>query len=161
MADRRRPAARALERSRSNAWNALRITPMIDVVFLLLLYFMLSARFDPDEFIFRVDVPRPQTVSETADPFALPERPINVFVRSTGEGMDEFVISTDSRLLPEITSLDQFITEISLARGRALSTEQRFLVRAEAGTLWEHALTALDSVIKGDYENVRFAEPSS
>lgn len=150
-----------MSRARGSAWNALRITPMIDVVFLLLLYFMLSSRFDPEEFIFRVDVPRPQSVTETADPFALPERPINVFVRSIGDGEDEFTLSTDSRLLPEITSLDQFISEISLARGRALSVDQRFLIRADPGTLWEHALTALDSVIKGEYENVRFAEPSS
>jgi biopolymer transport protein ExbD len=161
MAEGRRSSRKAARREGVSAFGALRITPMIDVVFLLLLYFMLNARFAPDELLFRVDVPRPQRVGAPDDPFALPERPITVTVRSTGDGAADCVITTDSPLLPDIRSYEQFTIALTAARGRSMSPGQRFQIRTEPGALWEHALGTLDAIVKSDFTNVRFTEPAT
>ena len=161
MARRRRTERRVDLRAGAGAWSALRITPMIDVVFLLLLYFMLNARFAPDEFVFRVDVPRPERIGAPDDPFALPERPITVTVRSQGAGPGEYSIVTDSTVLPATGTFDTLSGALRAARGATLGEGQRFLVRPDRGTLWEHSLGAFDSIVRSGFTNVRFAEPTS
>ena len=59
----------------------LNLTAMIDVVFLLLVYFMAATEFKLGEEIYRLDLPQRGRASE---PFELPRDPLRVVVASTG-----------------------------------------------------------------------------
>ena len=62
----------------------LNVAPMIDVVFLLLMYFMLITEFRAPEGSMPLNIAG--QAAEAADPFALPEAPITIVVESLGQG---------------------------------------------------------------------------
>lgn len=139
---------------------ALNFTAMIDVVFLLLLYFMLTADFARQEDAFALDLPS-QGQSELADdPFALPEQPILVSVRSLGDGEDEYALRTDSPLVPEANSYDELSEAFASLAGDLLALDHEIVVSPEPGTRWEHTLGAYNAVTRNGFERVRFARPS-
>ena len=61
----------------------LNLTPMIDVVFQLLIYFMAATEFRLGEEIYRTDLPQR---SSSSDPFDLPRDPLRIggFLRDVG-----------------------------------------------------------------------------
>jgi len=148
-------AARALRDEPHALAGAARFAPLIDVVFLLLLYFLLAAQFRSEERYFQVDLPAARAAGELADPFTLPERPISVLVESTPAGPR---LRTDSPLLPDAPTPVALTRALRDARGLDLATDQRFLIRADPGAQWEHALDALNAVLRAGYDTVRFAE---
>ena len=72
---------------RSNWRPALNLTSMIDVVFLLLVYFMVATEFKRAEVIERLDLPN-RLGAGVADPFEVPDHPvvITVFSQDTNSG---------------------------------------------------------------------------
>jgi hypothetical protein len=68
-------------RRRQQARIGLNLTSMIDVVFLLLVYFMAATEFKLGEEIYRLDLPRR---GAPADPFVLPRDPLHIVLASTG-----------------------------------------------------------------------------
>lgn len=148
-------SARALRPEHAGLSSAARFAPLIDVVFLLLLYFLLAAQFRSEERYFQVDLPAARAAGLPDDPFALPERPISVLVASTPAGP---ALRTDSPLLPATPTPDALTAALARARALDLAIDQRFLIRAEPGAQWEHALATLNAVLTAGFENVRFAE---
>ena len=55
----------------------LAMTPMIDVVFLLLVFFVCTVRFERNEKVYQLDLP---ARGATADPLALQDGPLQVIV---------------------------------------------------------------------------------
>ena len=54
---------------KSSALNALNITPLIDIVFLLLIFFLVTSRFEQEEEALRIDTPQAsEAVPLTAQP---------------------------------------------------------------------------------------------
>ncbi len=71
---------RARRSRRPPARLGLNLTSMIDVVFLLLVYFMAATDFKLGEEIYRLDLPQ-----RGSDPFELPRDPLRVAVTSIGD----------------------------------------------------------------------------
>lgn len=148
----------------------LNIVSMIDVIFLLMTYFLLTAKFATREESFEVRVPEAlegTAVAPPADPFELPATTIVLLVTSRGNGVDDFAVFCDSPALGEempkggaITSYDALATRAGAARGGVLGDDQRFIVRPAADARWEHALGVLNAVKRAGYNNVRFAAPA-
>ena len=72
---------RGRRRRRPGARLGLNLTSMIDVVFLLLVYFMAATEFKLGEEIYRLDLPDRGRV---ADPFDLPLDPLRIAVTTVG-----------------------------------------------------------------------------
>jgi biopolymer transport protein ExbD len=138
---------------------ALNFTAMIDVVFLLLLYFMLTADFARQEDAFALDLPGPGQSERVDDPFALPEQPVLVRVRSLGDGEREYTLATDSPLLGEAGTYDRLTLELERALGGLLAPDHEMVIAPEEGTRWEHTLGAYNAVTRAGFERVRFARP--
>ncbi|MFG0258376.1 MAG: ExbD/TolR family protein [Phycisphaerales bacterium JB043] len=147
--------------ARSRVGGALHMTPLIDVVFLLLMYFLLTARFFGPERSMEVLPPGEVTEVSSSDPYALPSRPITILIRSVGDGVDAMTIGSDSSLVPGVRSLGALTSVLRDARGRDMSDDQRFLVRCSPGSRWEHAMRALHAIRAAGFERVRLAEPAS
>lgn len=155
----------------------LNIVSMIDVIFLLMTYFLLTAQFTTREESFEVRVPErlegASVDTPPADPFALPVTPVVLTVTSRGNGAEDFVIFTDAASLGAtgggeggaaqgavFRSYGALTAAAESARGRVLGDDQRFIIRPAADAKWEHALGALNALKRAGFNNVRFANPA-
>lgn len=142
----------------------LNIVSMIDVIFLLMTYFLLTAKFATREESFPVSVPTSLEGSAApapADDFALPQTPIVLTVRTSPTGP---IILADTPVLRPASgaagSFEELVTIAAAARGAMLPADQRFTIVPEAGTRWEHALGVLNALKRAGFDNVRFGSPS-
>jgi len=135
----------------------LNVAPMIDVVFLLLMYFMLITEFRAPEGAMPLNIASKST-SEAADPFALPEAPITIVVESLGEGRADASWRADSPILGAGTGFDSLTQSAGSQRGGLLAPSQRFDIRPAPGCRWEHAVATVNAIRLARYEQVRLAE---
>lgn len=155
---RRAMAARAPRRVPIN----LNLTSMIDVVFLLMTYFLLIAQFHPREQAFAAENPVQEETkieSPTAASFDLPERPIEFTLRSVGDGAEQYVLGVENPLLIDagpISTFEELTRTLVLKRSKVLSLDQVFIVHAAKDARWEHALGAMAALRSAGFEQIRF-----
>lgn len=163
-------ARRTLGRSVFN----LNLTAMIDVVFLLLMYFLLSMDFAVGESAVPSRVPGEAGAIEPEDPFALPVQPVVLGVRTTrhippaAPGGEEpadagaYAVTTDNPLLAAqgVGSSATLGSSLGSLRGSVFSADQPFVIAPGPDTDWEHALSVFNAVIDAGYTRVRFARPT-
>ena len=138
----------------------LNLTAMIDVVFLLLMYFLLIAEFRPREESLDMELPEPLSSQDATDPFALPDTPISIRVRSTGDDREAFTMSTTSPLLGELGGgYDGLYATVAGLRGDVLRDDQRFVIVPAPDVRWEHVLGVLNTLKRAGFVEARFAEP--
>lgn len=146
----------------------LNIVSMIDVIFLLMTYFLLTAKFTTREESFQVNVPERLEGSASppgeppADPFELPKSPVTLSVVSKGDGAGEFAVFCDSPAIAgsgPITDYEGLFQRAESARDKVLAVDQRFVIRPAPDTRWEHALGVLNALKRAGFNNVRFANP--
>jgi len=137
----------------------LNVSTMIDVVFLLLIYFLLITEFAPREEAFEVDVDETRA-EQSADPFELPSRPVRVRVRSFGDGAGEYAIATDSPVLGDAASYEALYESVASRRGGVFPEDQRFVIDATDATRWEHVMGAFNALRRADYDAVAFSPPT-
>lgn len=135
----------------------LNVAPMIDVVFLLLMYFLLIAEFKRPEESMSLSIAR-SGAGIVADPFALPEAPIRIRVESIGQGRGEARWSSDSGMIGSGASFDALTRAAAEKRGTVLSPEQRFDIEPAPGCRWEHAVEAVNAIRLARFSQVRLAE---
>lgn len=140
---------------------SLNFTPMIDVVFLLLIYFILSSDFRPREESFQLDAPQNLEGASirTLDPFELPKRPVRILVRSHGDEPSEFSLSSDEPAIGPILGADDLFRRLRDARGHTIAGDQVFSVRAAPDARWEHTLATFNALRRAGFRNVRFSNP--
>ena len=83
--------------------DSVDLTPMIDVVFLLLIFFMVTMRIVKDES--ELIVPLPST-TESSDPPEIEPQTISIEIQSTGQVMADGLPmdSSNDRNMPQLTS---------------------------------------------------------
>ncbi|GAB4518179.1 MAG: hypothetical protein Tsb0013_22340 [Phycisphaerales bacterium] len=147
LAERRR---RAMLREASHGGSMrLNMTPMIDVVFLLLIYFVLVADFAKPVSIAGLDVvQRDDTASE--DPFALPEVPSVLEVTSTGDGRTDFAIASEQALLVGDAGLEN----AARAALDVLGGDHPVIVRPAGDARWEHAVVVYRTLREAGFGRV-------
>ena len=91
---------------RSNWRPALNLTSMIDVVFLLLVYFMVATEFKRAEVIERLDLPN-RLGAGVADPFEVPDHPVIITVFPKTRILDARRWRPDSPLGLKVHSLSR------------------------------------------------------
>lgn len=152
---------------------ALAMTPMIDVVFQLLVYFLVTTNFASHEEFFRLDLPRVEATTPEdrnsadsgsppdADPFALDREPIRVLVTSTGPNADDYRLEIVGPLpQPDsFESLHQLLRDrlVDPATGTGLyQSTHPLLLEPSPATSWEHSVEAFNAAVRAGYTNVIF-----
>lgn len=142
---------------------SLNMTPMIDCVFLLLTYFILTLDFRPPEDALSADAPAaasgPASAPPTQDAFALPERPVLIVVRSQGDAPDAYTLSADEPALGSLSSAADLESSARAARGVSLPLTQAFTVRPAPDARWEHALAAFNALQRAGFSEITLAKP--
>lgn len=107
------------------------LTPMIDVVFLLLLFFMVSTSFIRESSL-KVDLPE-----ASGQPLAEQETPIDIIIRANGEVLvNETPIAVATR--------DALRDLLKTTAGD--NADPHIIISADANAEYQHIVTAMDAV---------------
>lgn len=140
---------------------ALAMTPMIDVVFQLLVYFLVATDFAMNEEIYRVDLPAGGGTVESGDPFELDREPVRILVTTTGPGFSDYrleIVGVDD----PIASLDRLVGVlrarlIDPGTGRgAFTADHPVVLEPSPATTWEHAVDVFNAAVRAGCTNVIF-----
>ncbi|MEQ8318106.1 MAG: biopolymer transporter ExbD [Phycisphaerales bacterium] len=132
------------------------LAPMVDVVLVILIFFMASIVFVGPEWFLPAAIPGQRTQAEqaTPDPFALPDPTLNVrvslvdgapVVSGLGAGrvsLDDF----EPHARTQLTGLDPSAIKVRLG--------------AEAGVVWQHVVTAQDVLTRVGVRQIALDTPS-
>ncbi len=119
----------AVQIRKSSVIGSLTITPLIDVVFLLLIFFLVASRFSEEERQLDLNLP---SVSEAMSVTA----PINeIVININAEG--QFFIDGSFRQIEQVEQI--------LQRARINNPmSQAVVIRADRQTDWDHVATAMN-----------------
>lgn len=142
---------------------SLSMTPMIDVVFLLLIYFMVATDFRMGEEVFRMDVPGGEA---QRDPFTLDEEPLRINVVSTGISPEQYRLNLDGPY-PQPATFEELyeflnsrqVNESNTMSGALFAPAHPILIQPTRRTRWEHAIEAFNAAARAKYTNITFATP--
>jgi biopolymer transport protein ExbD len=122
--------------------GSLSLTPLIDVVFLLLIFFLVATRFEQEERDMDINLPR----ASEAQPTITPQQ--ELFVNVTRDG--DFVV--DGRQL----SLDNLQEKLAAAY-RSNPGQQRVIIRADRDSRTSHLVAVMNACNKANIRNYSVA----
>ncbi len=156
------PARRKIRRSTRIGLN---LTAMIDVVFLLLVYFMVATDFTKGEEVYKLDLPM-RTGAINADPFELDDMPLVILVRSNGTGVNDLVIGLEGPY-PELSdpvALAQMLRERKITETNPngiFQIDHPIFIAPLPQARWDHVIEVFNAPVLAGYTNIRFQSPSS
>lgn len=119
----------------------LNLTPMIDIVFLLIIFFMVGTQFTEMERQYDIQLP---TVSDALPLTTLPDE-ITVNVRRSGE----IVVKGETR------SLEDLQAELQAAQENYAG--QAVLIRADGQGIYQHVMQVMEVCRKANIKNISLA----
>jgi len=148
----RRDAARGRSRL------SLSITPMIDVVFQLLIYFLLTAGLMSNERILRGELPPEMQAPATNDPFALEIEPLVIRVGSHSDGA-RITLSGELPNPTSVQALEQFLRDALLDASQPqgiFPSDHPIRIAPESNTRWEHVVGVFNAAVTAGYTSIAF-----
>lgn len=150
-----RPTRRPQPRTGASAVASLslNLAPMIDMTFLLLIFFVLTTSFHPPEGILGAKLTEAGPVPGRV---ALPISPIIVRVRTTGPAVADFAIQIDNFAAQpaSFAELAQFLRDIR--RNEGFDEETPVVIVAPADTTWEHVVECWNAAVRAACRNISF-----
>ncbi len=147
------------------AFNGTRVrlamTPMIDVVFLLLVFFVCTVRFERNEAVYTLDLPQR---GRTADPLALQERPLVISLGARASGAVPIEVQADG-LRERPASFDALASLLTRARrseepgadsGGLFVADHPVLVAPARDCGWQDAVDAFNAAVRAGFRNIGF-----
>lgn len=113
---------------------AIDMTPMIDCVFQLILFFLVTSSFISLEQDLSIDLPKQSQMLKIKTP---PARPIVVNVRNLPGGSAFYHVDNEPMTLPQLT--------LNLSRAKVRNREQSVVVRGDRRVKWEHIAAVLSA----------------
>lgn len=142
-------------RARPGAGGAgtLNLVPMIDVVFQLLVYFILGLSLEMDEELIRTDLPR----REAAAGIAIDDEPAVVEVAAAGAGkLPMTVRGPISFSASTPTELRTRVREAIAGPSPTLAPSQRFILKPLPGATWDDAIEAFNALAAAGATRIAF-----
>ena len=139
----------------SRASVELNLTPKIDVVFQLLIYFLLGTSFVIGEQSYRLDLPE-RLGQSAVDPFELDDDPIFIEVRP-GLGSSLHVHVPGPWVSPKtIAELRNFLLEKRLDQGGLYEDDHPVRIQPKNGATWGDAVDAFNAAFAAGYQKISF-----
>jgi biopolymer transport protein ExbD len=154
-------------RGRRRARVTVNLTSLIDVTFLLLIYFMIATSMTRAEEVYRMDLPAREGVGP-GDPFAIDDEPLRILISSSGLGPDMYALRIDGPYPQPATfeSLFDFLRSRQVnpenagaSRGALFPADHPIVIQPTRTTRWEHAMEAFNAAARAHYTNVTFSKP--
>lgn len=141
----------------------LNLSTLIDVIFLLLIYFVSTVNFTPDEGVLTAKLPQ-GTGKPTTD-LAPPQRPLTIRLSQAGETDCRIQIEGYPQSPTNFTQLATFLHDLQYdpehgLRSGAFKPDNPVIIRPEAGVRWQHVANAFNAAVRARYTNINFAQVS-
>ena len=111
---------------------ALNLTPMIDCMFLLIIFFLVTTRFIKLEQDLAINLPVYSRQLKVKTP---PPRPIVVNVRYLPGGKAYYHVENERLSLPALT--------VNLSRAKVRNRDQAVVIRGDRAVRWEHVAAVM------------------
>lgn len=137
---------------------SLAITPMIDVVFQLLIYFLLATSFVSGERQLRAEMPADAAQAGAEDPFALEVETLVVGVVRE-RGATRYRLSSGLAQPADARALAQTLRDAMLTPaqpGGIFPPEHPVRIAAAADAPWQDVVAAFNAVMSAGYTSVAF-----
>jgi len=148
-------------RKRRHFSFTLNLTPMMDVMFNLLIFFIVTASFTTPEGLLEAKLPRSTGIATKA--LAVPVIPIKIFLEATGPDNSP-MIRVSTSLNPDATSLmlvqsyDELFSLLKEMQTRPGITEKTpVIIAANPSVTWNEVVMTYNTSIRARYLNVVFA----
>ena len=131
----------------------LNLAPMIDVTFLLLIFFLITTTFDLPEGVLASKLPRDTGVS-----VPLPLSPIVIRVDPAGPEFADYTMRLDnaSQVPADFNELASMLEEIQNRPG--FDDETPVVIMAGGGVRWDHLVNCWNAAVRVKYKNIMFGE---
>ncbi len=129
------------------------LTSMIDVIFLLLIYFVVTASFAVGEGVIVAKMPEG---SGPSDALAPKKQKLIVEISSAGSDPTGYMINIQGVGRPQnFAELAAMLAEI---QGDVRSASDPVVIQPDPLVRWQHAVDAFNAAIKARYTDVRFGQ---
>lgn len=134
---------------------AVNIAPMIDVSFLLLIFFLVTTRFERAEGLLASELP----ADSDAPAVGLPLSPIVVRLSQTGPGFDDVSIRIDkfTAVPANADELAAYLREIQRRPG--FDKDTPVVIIAENDVRWDHVVNCWNAALRAGCTRIAFGEP--
>ena len=145
---------------RKSSSIGLNLTSMIDVVFLLLIFFMVATEFRRAEASFPMDLPEQgRNVVEVLD-----EEPLVIQVDSAGGSASDIRLHLEGAWDPigTLEELKKFLRENradGFGSSGLFTPDHPILIRPRSDTRWDHAMSAYNAAVLSRYTNITLGSP--
>jgi biopolymer transport protein ExbD len=155
-----RTSARRRHANRGSAVISLNLTSMIDVVFLLLVYFMTATNFKVGEELYRMDIPA-RGVAAAPDPFQLENEPLRIRVATTGRIDSAYRLRLEpaTRQPANFEQLHEQLHSLHVDQGGWMVSDDPIIIEPTATTRWLHTMAAYNAAARAKYTNITFGAP--
>ena len=136
----------------------LMITPMIDVVFLLLIYFFLTVQFGAEEVNLRTESPVSEKATASADPYALEIEPLVIRITRAGDGAS-ITLSSGLRAPNNTVDLEQILRDSMLDASHPqglFAADHPIRLAPARDAPWNEVVAVFNAVMSAGYRSVAF-----
>lgn len=137
------------------------LTAMIDVVFLLLVYFMVATDFTANEAVYQLDLP--PTSIEAAAALTPHEPPLSITVFATESPAASISVGPPWNVAGSCQALASFLNRnraTTLTAAGLFHEDHPIHIIPEDDVTWAHVVDVFDTVARQGFTNVGFAEAS-
>ena len=127
----------------------LSLTSMIDVIFQLLIYFVITANFMIDEGTIIATLPGNAATDGPPPP---PSVDIPVEIRSSNDGIT-YTLLVDNRPMENVTELYGYLS--------TRKKDQPVQLIPQGNVRWQHVVNVFNTCIRAEMENVSFLQPTA
>ena len=148
-------------RGRGKGGIRVDLTSMIDVTFLLLIYFMIATEFKLGEEVYHLDLPQQLQSNQQRDPFELDEEPLRIEVTSVGIAGLQYRLSIDGiREQPKtFDELESILASRQLGvSGGLYATDHPIIIKPARSATWEHTVATFNAIARAKYTSIKFAK---
>ena len=151
------PSAVETQDRRSPRGPVLNLTAMIDVVFLLLVYFVLSVAFASGEGVLTARFP---TRCDHGDHLAIPVPPVRVNVTSHGASGTGYRLEVESAVTAprSFGELATMLRKLQTRSGGFVPPDARIVIAPTGAVQWQHVVNAFNATVRAGYTNIAFAQ---
>lgn len=134
----------------------LNLTSMIDVVFLLLIYFIITSNFVMGEGVITSKFPGP---SPRADILEV-KTAIRITVSGTGDGLKPYRLDIDKgQIAPaNFTELYDVLSKLHTSNGGAFGEDDQIVIQPQRQVRWQYVVQAFNAAMRAKFKNIAFAQ---
>lgn len=132
------------------------LTPMIDMSFILLIFFVATTKFERPEGLLSSRMPRDVAQDSRT---ALPLSPIVIRLKPMGAGDDDFSIQID-RVAARPRDFSQLAGELRhLQQQPGFDEETPVVILADDAIRWDHVVGAWNAAVRAGSKSIVFGQP--